>query len=138
MKKNKNCSELFIGQMQFCVCCQECKMLPSCRTHKERETAHGIDIANLEAFRVSSYFQEIGEKHFFLLFQIKKRSLKQRKRGNRNNCFAIQQLEISFFLVLQKQMFYFYCNFFAFRLKPKNVELVFICLIDNGVSSITK
>jgi hypothetical protein len=106
MKKNKNCSELFIGEMQFCACCQECKMLPSCRT--QRETAHGIDIANLEPFWVSSYFQEIGEKHFFLLFQIKKRSLKQRKRGrSRNNCFAFNNLKSLLFLFLQNKCFVF-------------------------------
>jgi hypothetical protein len=111
MKKNKNCSELFIGEMQFCVCCQECKMLPSCRT--QRETAHGIDIANLEAFWVSSYFQEIGEKHFFIPNQETKFETKE-KRKKQKQLFCIQQLEISFIFIFAKQMFCFYCNFLHF------------------------
>ena len=96
----------FVCAVKNAKCCRHV-------AHKEKLHSHGIDIANLEAFWVSSYFQEIGEKHFFIPNQETKLETKE-KRKKQKQLFCIQQLEISFIFIFAKQMFCFYCNFLHF------------------------
>ena len=105
-----------------------------CRHVAHKEKLHMESISQIwKLFGFPAIFRKL-EKNIFFLFQIKKRSLKQRKRGrSRNNCFAFNNLKyLSFFY--KNKCFVFIVIFFAFLLKQKNVELVFICWIDNGFS----
>ena len=88
----------FVCAVKNAKCCRHV-------AHKEKLHSHGIDIANLEDFWVSSYFQKIGEKHFFFIPNQETKFVKQRKRGSRNNCFAFNNLKYLYFFCKTNVLF---------------------------------